>query len=157
RVSSRGLLRRAIVFGLALLVGCKDSPPAPPPPHDGGAAEPRPAPVRTPLDGRAFPDGVIALTWDDGPDVNTVELATFLAQNHVSATFFVVGEWKEGVSEEPGKGTHVFDTGFLRLPVLSELLKLGHRIGNHTQHHVLLGNADPKTVAAELATAQRAL
>ncbi|HEY8074445.1 MAG TPA: polysaccharide deacetylase family protein [Labilithrix sp.] len=151
------MLRRFIVFALALLAACKDSPPPPPAPRDAGAAEPRPLPVRVPIDGRAFPDGVVALTWDDGPDANTVELATFLAQNHVSATFFVVGEWKAGVSEEPGKGTNVFETGFMKLPVLADLLRLGHRVGNHTQHHVLLGSADSKTVAAELATAQRAL
>ncbi len=113
--------------------------------------------MRIPIDGHAFPDGVIALTWDDGPDASTVELATFLARQRVAATFFVVGEWAPGISEEPGKGKAVFDSGFSRLPVLGDLVRLGHRLGNHTQHHVLLGNADSKTVAAELATAQRGI
>ena len=34
--------------------------------------------VRAQRDGRGFPEGVLALTWDDGPDVNTLALGEYL-------------------------------------------------------------------------------
>jgi peptidoglycan/xylan/chitin deacetylase (PgdA/CDA1 family) len=100
---------------------------------------------------------VLALTWDDGPDVGTLELGRFLRRQGVAATFFVVAEWVEGVSADPGEGTGVFATGHRRLPVLAELVRLGHRLGNHTAHHVLLGDASATTVVAELGDAQALL
>lgn len=111
-------------------------------------------PARPPVLGDGFPDGVLALTWDDGPDVGTTELARDLADAKVAATFFVVGEWLPGVSEEPGFGERVYTTGFEHLPVLPELLALGHRIGSHTQNHVLLGSASAVTIAEQLGQAQ---
>ncbi len=114
-------------------------------------------PVRARLDGRGFPDRVLALTWDDGPDARTVELARFLHERHVAATFFVVAAWDPGLSEEPGKGTHVFETGYEALPVLDEVASLGHRIANHTKNHVLLGSAPAATVLAQLVENQRGI
>jgi peptidoglycan/xylan/chitin deacetylase (PgdA/CDA1 family) len=105
-------------------------------------------PPRRPIRGVAFPDGVLALTWDDGPDANTIELAKYLQKEHVSATFFVVGEWIEGLSMEPGTGQDTFGTGYKHMPVLSDLLSLGHRVGAHTVNHVLLTEA-PSLVARE--------
>jgi peptidoglycan/xylan/chitin deacetylase (PgdA/CDA1 family) len=109
------------------------------------------------IDGRGFPEKVVALTWDDGPDVHTVELARFLREQKVAATFFVVGEWIDKVSSDPGDGKGVFETGHVKMPVLGELVALGHRLGNHTMHHVLLGEADGPTVVRELARNQAAI
>jgi peptidoglycan/xylan/chitin deacetylase (PgdA/CDA1 family) len=107
-------------------------------------------PSRVPLRGTDFPDGVVALTWDDGPDAHTRELARFLHDEHVSATFFVVGSWVEGLSEEPGFGRTKLATGYAYQPVLAELIALGHRVGNHAKNHVLLGHATPSLMAEQL-------
>ncbi len=109
-----------------------------------------PATDATQLDGRAFPDGVLALTWDDGPDATTLALAEYLAQNHVAGTFFVVNEWVANLSSDPGRGHGVFETGYQSIPILGHLVKLGHRLGNHTLNHVLLAGADPKMVDLEV-------
>jgi peptidoglycan/xylan/chitin deacetylase (PgdA/CDA1 family) len=113
--------------------------------------------MRPQLDGRSFPDNVLALTWDDGPDAGTLELARYLRREGVSATFFVVGAWMEGISDEPGQGDHVFETGHEVLPILGELVALGHRLGNHTLHHVILSDASAGLVGDELRDNQRAL
>ncbi|MBX3189974.1 MAG: VCBS repeat-containing protein [Labilithrix sp.] len=107
--------------------------------------------ARLPLDGRDFPDKVIALTWDDGPDVSTLELAGYLKHRKISATFFVVASWAAGVSDDPGNGTNVLATGYEHLPILGDLVELGHRLGNHTLHHVILREArGAKAIEREL-------
>src|SRR6185369_11642578 len=102
--------------------------------HDSAAQEIAPAQHsgRTPIDGRAFPDKVIALTWDDGPDANTLRLARYLATQKISGTFFVVNAWNHDTSAEPGLGRDVLKTGYEHLPVLGDLTALGHRVANHT-------------------------
>jgi peptidoglycan/xylan/chitin deacetylase (PgdA/CDA1 family) len=106
--------------------------------------------VRPQLDGRAFPDGLLALTWDDGPDANTLALASYLKREHVSATFFVVEEWSNDLSADPGSGKQEFETGYEYLPILGDLVGLGHRVGNHTLNHVLLSRARPELLDIEL-------
>ena len=113
--------------------------------------------VRPQLDGRAFPDGVLALTWDDGPDVHTLQLARYLHAKNVSGTFFVVDEWRADLSDDPGTGRGVMHTGYADIPILPALVKLGHRVGNHTLHHVLLTHASGPLVDRELADNQRHL
>jgi peptidoglycan/xylan/chitin deacetylase (PgdA/CDA1 family) len=112
-----------------------------------GQARPR-------IDGASFPDGVIALTWDDGPDTGTLALARYLHSQKVAGTFFVVGEWIPGISEEPGRGEGALATGYEHLPILGDLVALGHRLGNHTRNHALLWKAAPSTMAEQLARAQ---
>jgi peptidoglycan/xylan/chitin deacetylase (PgdA/CDA1 family) len=107
------------------------------------------------LNGRGFPDHVLALTWDDGPDANTLRLADYLASQRISATFFVVDEWDEDLSEEPGRGRHEFETGYAYIPILGDLVALGHRLGNHTANHVLLAPAKPAVVDFELRVNQK--
>jgi peptidoglycan/xylan/chitin deacetylase (PgdA/CDA1 family) len=111
-------------------------------------------PTRPPLHGWDFPEGVLALTWDDGPDVRTLELARYLHDEKIAASFFVVGEWTDGVSEEPGVGSAIHATGYRHLPVLADLVALGHRIGSHTENHVLLGGAAAVTVAEQVGQSQ---
>jgi peptidoglycan/xylan/chitin deacetylase (PgdA/CDA1 family) len=107
-------------------------------------------PVRPQLDGHSFPDKLLALTWDDGPDANTLALASYLNREHVSATFFVVREWSHGLSADPGSGKREFETGYRYLPILGDLVGLGHRVGNHTLNHVLLSRARPDMLDLEL-------
>jgi peptidoglycan/xylan/chitin deacetylase (PgdA/CDA1 family) len=113
--------------------------------------------VRESLRGTAFPDGVLALTWDDGPDKHTLELAKFLRSRRVAGTFFVVRAWDDSVSEEPGRGPDRFATGYAHLPVLSDLVALGQRIGNHTDGHVLLGALPLERVVEQIGRNQAAL
>ncbi|AKV00755.1 Rhs family protein [Labilithrix luteola] len=109
---------------------------------EGGEAKPAPSIVARPqLDGRGFPDKVLALTWDDGPDAHTLELASYLKSHRISATFFVVREWIDGISDDPGDGRRVLETGYRYLPILGDLVELGHRLGNHTAHHAVLREA----------------
>ena len=155
------LLRLLLAAGVC---GCPSSPsPAPrgESPRDAGAVEagPPPAPraVRPSLDGRSFPDHVLALTWDDGPDTGTLALARYLHEQHVPATFFVVGAWIAGISEEPGQGAHVFATGHQAIPVLGAVAALGHHVENHTLNHVLLGDAPAAEVDHQLRGNQEAI
>lgn len=128
-----------------------EPPSAPAPAHAASAprapAQPaRPTPPapfapHTRVDGRGFPEKVIALTWDDGPDASTLYLAGYLKSRHISATFFVVSSWIDGLSDDPGHGKGVFQSGYEYLPILGDLVELGHRIGNHTLNHVVLREA----------------
>ncbi len=110
-----------------------------------------------PINGQAFPDRVLALTWDDGPDVHTVELARYLQSERVSATFFVVNEWQPKISSDPGEGRYTFHTGYKHIPVLGDLVALGHRVGNHSQNHVLLTEVAPAQALEQIAYGQRAV
>lgn len=114
--------------------------------------------TRSLVRGNAFPDGVVALTWDDGPDAESLSLARYLHAQRISATFFVVGEWIDRTSMEPGIGTNIYETGYERMPVLADLVELGHRLGGHTQNHVLLEADGLATSAAteQLVRSQRA-
>ena len=151
----------AAVVALALL-GAHHRAGAPrelPPGDEPAAAEPsaHPSIGESSIDGRDFPDGVLALTWDDGPDERTLALATFLNERKVSATFFVVAEWFAGISSDPGFGRAAFETGYDRIPILPDLLRLGHRLGNHTLHHVLLTEVPPANAESEVRENQRRL
>jgi peptidoglycan/xylan/chitin deacetylase (PgdA/CDA1 family) len=157
-----------VLLGVVVAYGCTDEgslsseadEPGPSIVHDRPApvlAPPSPTSTRLVLDGRMFPDHVLALTWDDGPDAHTLELARYLAHEKVSGTFFVVREWRKGLSSDPGYGAHVFETGYAYQPILGDLVELGHRLGNHTSDHVLLTQASATLVALELRENQRRL
>jgi peptidoglycan/xylan/chitin deacetylase (PgdA/CDA1 family) len=152
------------LFSGAMLGICACSEPSP---HAAGASAKRaptatapvpstpgtPAPVDpslTQINGQSFPDHVMALTWDDGPDKGSLALAEYLHRERVSATFFVVDEWSPGVSADPGEGAGVYATGYAHLPILGRLVALGHRLGNHTLHHALLTDLTPDQVDAEV-------
>ncbi|MFH1681004.1 MAG: polysaccharide deacetylase family protein [Candidatus Eisenbacteria bacterium] len=62
----------------------------------------------------------VLLTFDDGPDPRlTPEVLDLLDEHGARAVFFVVGERAAGPGEE----------------ILREVLRRGHRIGNHTHTH----------------------
>ncbi|MEO7110926.1 MAG: FG-GAP-like repeat-containing protein [Polyangiaceae bacterium] len=121
------------------------------------AAGRQPTDLRTQLDGRAFPDRVIALTFDDGPDAHTLDLAEYLSREKISATFFVVNAWIDDLSADPGKGDDVFASGVASFPVLQDLTALHHRIANHTENHVSLWGASSDVVRAQLHDEQRSI
>lgn len=112
------------------------------------ATPPNPAPRRSLLggqhiDGRCPPRfrRCLAFTFDDGPEiVTTPRLLDLLDAHHVRATFFVVGHRIDG--DEPH---HRAQRALLR-----EIVRRGHLLGNHTYHHVVLGNLRPSQIAYEI-------
>ncbi len=119
--------------------------------------------------GGGLPNKTVVLTYDDGPDEHTLELAQYLNQQGVKATFFVNGRrfckaWQGEVCVEPPE-TRPCNDGQAQAPVaspiyyhesiLDEVIALGHRIGNHTTDHCHLnGQDDPEDFAFELLTTQ---
>ena len=69
----------------------------------------------------------------------------------------MVGAWDPALSAEPGQGSGVFATGHRHLPVLGEIVALGHRLANHTLNHALLGGASAERVVQQLGDDQRAI
>ncbi|MBK8692616.1 MAG: polysaccharide deacetylase family protein [Deltaproteobacteria bacterium] len=95
------------------------------------------------IDGRCPPRfrRCLAFTFDDGPEIRTTpRLLDMLDAHHVRATFFVVGHRIDG--EQPH---HRAQRGLLR-----EIVRRGHLLGNHTYHHVVLGNLRPSQIAYEI-------
>ncbi|WCT75392.1 glycosyltransferase [Sphingomonas naphthae] len=83
--------------------------------------------------------GLVALTFDDGPDPNwTPRVLDVLKAKKVPATFFVVGE------------NALANYGLLRREVAE-----GHEVGNHTYTHPNLGQASDRETEIELNANQR--
>lgn len=79
------------------------------------------------LRGLDLADGHVTLTFDDGPGPRTLELATYLHQQGVEATFFVTG------ASARNRGS-----------VLETLVSQGHLIANHTYSHpAMTSTSDP--------------
>jgi cellulose synthase/poly-beta-1,6-N-acetylglucosamine synthase-like glycosyltransferase/peptidoglycan/xylan/chitin deacetylase (PgdA/CDA1 family) len=83
--------------------------------------------------------GLIALTFDDGPDEHwTPRILDILKARHVPATFFVVGE------------NALTERGLLEREV-----REGHEVGSHTYTHPNLATADKTRTLFELNATQR--
>lgn len=77
---------------------------------------------------------VVALTFDDGPyPPYTGEILDVLKENHILATFFVIGR---NVEKHP--------------ELVQRIVDEGHQVGNHTYDHVDLLKANRKTVEDEI-------
>jgi peptidoglycan-N-acetylglucosamine deacetylase len=75
----------------------------------------------------------IALTFDDGPGPkNTAQVLEILKQNHVKATFFMIGEMVQNFPQ-----------------VAKQVVADGHAVGNHTWHH-WYRRMDTATAASEI-------
>jgi peptidoglycan/xylan/chitin deacetylase (PgdA/CDA1 family) len=71
-----------------------------------------------PYKGEDLPSRCLCLTYDDGPGKNTLQIAAFLHEHNIQATFFVVGKYAIEYDD-----------------VLHKVAELGHLIGNHTYEH----------------------
>ena len=77
----------------------------------------------------------IALTFDDGPLIPyTEQILETLAEHNAKATFFVGGRALTPASRD----------------VVAQAHAAGHEIGNHTEHHCDLSQADVTTIATEV-------
>ena len=99
--------------------------------------------VRLPLpyaiERAGYRPGLVALTFDDGPDPKwTPRILDVLKAKHVPATFFVIGE-----NALPERG------------LLRRELAEGHEIGNHTYTHPNLGEATARKTRIEVNATQR--
>lgn len=116
--------------------------------------------------GDALPTKTVILTYDDGPDEHTLQLAQFLADNDIRATFFINGRRicktlaDDGTCQVP-MDTRVCDNGLSQAAVaepiyypeslLHQMVALGHRLGNHTVDHCHLPAQDnPENFVFEL-------
>lgn len=84
---------------------------------------------------------IVALTFDDGPNPPyTEQLLDVLKENHVSATFFLIGQ---NVEKHP--------------ELVKRIVAEGHQLGNHTYHHMDLLKADRKLIADEVDRTNQAI
>ena len=83
--------------------------------------------------------GLIALTFDDGPDPEwTPAILDILKQENVLGTFFVIGK-----------------NGQAHPDLLRRIVNEGHELGNHTFTHPNLGEIPGRVTALELNATQR--
>jgi peptidoglycan-N-acetylglucosamine deacetylase len=83
--------------------------------------------------------GMVALTFDDGPDPKwTPRILDILKAEHVPATFFMVGE-----------------NGLTERSLLQREVAEGHEVGSHTYTHPNLATATAREAALELNANQR--
>lgn len=94
--------------------------PAPDTPSSGTSRDKAPAVAKTIPSPAGPAHPIIYLTFDDGPSRLTLPIATFLRQQGVKATFFVLGSNIKGHEK-----------------AVSSLIAMGHRVGNHTFSHNL--------------------
>jgi len=83
--------------------------------------------------------GLVALTFDDGPDPTwTPRILDILKREKVPATFFIVGE-----------------NALTQRPLLERMVREGHEVGSHTYTHPNLAGASDAETAFQLNTTQR--
>jgi peptidoglycan/xylan/chitin deacetylase (PgdA/CDA1 family) len=98
--------------------------------------------------GNALPPYTLALTYDDGPDTYTLDVANYLAQQGIKATFFINGCRIIG---SPAPIRPADNSGNCTEPprfpesTVAQLVALGHRVANHTEDHPNLPNLVPDT------------
>jgi peptidoglycan/xylan/chitin deacetylase (PgdA/CDA1 family) len=86
-------------------------------------------------------EAMVALTFDDGPSPQTVQVLDTLDAYGVKATFFVIGK---NVERHP--------------EMVREILRRGHEIGNHTYTHRLLTALETqRTISDEIAKGSEAI
>jgi cellulose synthase/poly-beta-1,6-N-acetylglucosamine synthase-like glycosyltransferase/peptidoglycan/xylan/chitin deacetylase (PgdA/CDA1 family)/spore germination protein YaaH len=86
-----------------------------------------------------YKPGLVALTFDDGPDPTwTPRILDELKAARVPATFFIIGE-----------------NALTQQSLLERLVAEGHEVGNHTYTHPNLGRTSPGQTRLELNATQR--
>jgi peptidoglycan/xylan/chitin deacetylase (PgdA/CDA1 family) len=140
------------------LLGCT---PAPPP-----AVIRKPGLTEQGLRGDALPPRTVIFTYDDGPDEHTRELAAYLDEENIRATFFINGRRICKVMSRDGQcvvppATRRCGDGNAQVPVdrphyypeslLDELVDHGQRLANHSENHCNLpGEHSANAVVFEL-------
>ena len=76
---------------------------------------------------------MVALTFDDGPNHNTIKILNILEHYGVKATFFILGTNIEGHEE-----------------IIKKMDKLGMEIGNHMYSHKLITKLTNEKIKAEV-------
>lgn len=101
----------------------------------------------TQLDGDDLPPHTLSLTYDDGPDAYTIELAQYLHDAGIQATFFVnrcrvqgspPPVHESGNCYDPVQQPGIPESQQYPASTLETVVTLGHRIANHTADHVRL-------------------
>ena len=83
--------------------------------------------------------GLVALTFDDGPDPTwTPRVLDILRNKQVAGTFFIVGE-----------------NALTQRPLLERMVREGHEVGSHTYTHPNLAGASQAETTFQLNTTQR--
>ncbi|MEP7006522.1 MAG: glycosyltransferase [Sphingomonas bacterium] len=86
-----------------------------------------------------YKPGLVALTFDDGPDPTwTPRILDILKREKVPATFFIVGE-----------------NALTQRALLERMVREGHEVGSHTYTHPNLAGASDAETAFQLNTTQR--
>ncbi|CAL66631.1 polysaccharide deacetylase family protein [Christiangramia forsetii] len=81
-----------------------------------------------------FPEKAVALSFDDGPVENTLEILKILDRYEVKAAFFCIGR---NIKKHP--------------EIFREIIKRGHIVGNHTYSHTRkMGFLRSKTILKEI-------
>jgi len=101
--------------------------------------------VRREINGQAFPEKVLVLSFDDGPHrVYTEEIKAILQRYQAPAVFFEVGR-NIGAADA---------SGAVKLAPLSalteDLVKSGYTVGNHSYTHALLSKETGKPLDTEI-------
>jgi peptidoglycan/xylan/chitin deacetylase (PgdA/CDA1 family) len=118
-----------IFFSLATVLLAQEPVPAPKPTNTSAQPPPKTTISFVHVDGP-----YIALTFDDGPDRKlTPRLLDLLAQHHIHATFFVVGE---NAAQHPD--------------ILQRAVREGHEIGNHSWSHPNFGKMSDESVRSQV-------
>src|SRR5207247_1945988 len=108
--------------------------------------------------------------FDDGPDEHTIELATYLHEEGIRVTFFINGRRICKTEDAQGNCVAPMDTRpcddgqsqapvaapkYYRESILDDVIRLGHRIANHTEDHChLKAQTNTDDLVFELATTQ---
>lgn len=80
----------------------------------------------------------VALTFDDGPNVDTWKLLRVLNRYNAKATFFLLGKWVKQHRD-----------------ICLAIDREGHEIGNHTMTHPALGNLTINQIENEIYAAHK--
>lgn len=94
-------------------------------------------------------NGMVALTFDDGPYIYTPALLDTLASNNVKATFFVVGDnGGKGQIQDPSTGYP---------DIIRRMVAEGHMVGSHTWGHQDLATLTADQVRDQMLLNEQAL
>jgi peptidoglycan/xylan/chitin deacetylase (PgdA/CDA1 family) len=111
-----------------------------------------------PIDGQLLPPNTISLTFDDGPDAYTRQIADLLYRAGIKATFFINGcRFKGTPDASDEKSTCHGQSVKYAKGILPYLVSRGHRIANHTQDHMWLKGQSLENIAYQIGTTQAIL